>query len=769
MKLKLENFGLFSKKEFPIEKVTVFTGPNESGKTTILDAFVSALVKVVGSTKYGAVLNTRYKAERNSDLGIPKLSISQNLYLNSLVIREGNMDVGSEKELVSTIEQTIFDSGYNPSQLKEQVEQLSAKSGTRKSAKEWNLALSGFTAAKQKFDASELALNKISAQFADLPVWETERQKLKETLESTILEKSKQQTAFGEYKETEEHSEADRIYTQLLQWETLESQSKQEEKILKSDWDKKAKTLDAEIKSLEQKLSLSKERIQTSDAKWESFKGQKSQADQKSKKLESYFDYFETWKQTIRRFQEESPVVQKTVWNPLYRSLAGGSGALGIFSLILSLFSEFGVWMYLLPAILFGFFFYFVFRAKEIQVERDEPKWNEMIRRIATEMETKTLGEWKPDSLSMESLSLTFQRFDREYTKQKIESENIVTAMVTLEEEITGLRTEDKKTNEILSEKEKELTIIWREAGVHSLSELSELFVQIRLKQEKLHTLVESLKSESKKWGSTDLGELKLKLKDKLNDLEKKGVSKTFSAEDRATKQKLENGVQVLSDKIRDLERNLVELEKKLDTGKAVLESQMVPAQKDWDGSKRDLETKEKWKNDLERNFQALEVLSEVFSEMEVESTDKMSSLVKSLQTRMDALKGPLPTKQIQWNGFSDEIQITTDSSKESLAFANLSTGTKEQISYVLRLEYAFRIGKQFNLPYLLLDEPFRHMDEGRRDSALAYTLQCVVSAEEDWKVVFFSFDGELVSKIKELAAGLNLPCQIHELTKPVS
>jgi len=146
-----------------------------------------------------------------------------------------------------------------------------------------------------------------------------------------------------------------------------------------------------------------------------------------------------------------------------------------------------------------------------------------------------------------------------------------------------------------------------------------------------------------------------------------------------------------------------------------------------------------------------------------------MSSLVKSLQTRMDALKGSLPTKQIQWNGFSDEIQVTTESSKESLSFTNLSTGTKEQVSYVLRLEYAFRIGKQFNLPYLLLDEPFRHMDGGRRDSALAYTLQCVANAEEDWRVVFFSFDGELVSKIKELAAGLNLPCQIHELTKPVS
>ncbi|TGL92472.1 DNA repair protein [Leptospira congkakensis] len=769
MKLKIENFGIFSKKEFPIERVTVFTGPNESGKTTILDAFVSALVKVAGSTKFGALLNARYKAERNSDLGIPKLTLSPNLFLNSLVIREGNMDVGSEKELITTIEQTIFDSGYNPEKLLEQVEQLSAKTGTRKSAKEWNLALSELNIAKQKFDDSEFSLNRISSQFVDLPIWETERQKIKLDLTNFESELTKLQTELLEFKETEQHNEIDRVYGQLLQWETLESGSKQDEKILKSGWDQKSKNLDGEIKSLEQKRNLSKERLVSLESKLESSSTQKKQIEQKSKKLESYFDYFETWKQMVRRFQEESPVIQKTIWNPLYRSLAGGFGVLGIFSLIFSIFSGFDGWIYILPTLFLVLSLYFVFRAKEIKLEKDEPKWNEMVRRIATEMETKTLGEWKPESLTLDSLSLCFQRYEREYTKQKLESEGFGSTLSSLEEEITGLRGEDKKISENILEKEKELAGVWRDAGVQSLSELSELYVQIRLKQEKLNTLTESLKTESKKWGTADLGELKLKTKEKVSDLEKKGISKTFSSEDRATKQKLENRIQTLSEKIRELERSVIELEKKLDTGKAVLESQMVPAQKEWETNKRNLEIKEKWKNDLDRNFQSLEVLSEIFSEMQVESTDKMSSLVKSLQSRMDALKGSLPSKQIQWNGFSDEIQITTDSSSNRFRFENLSTGTKEQISFVLRLEYAFRIGKQFNLPFLLLDEPFRHMDAERRDSALAYTLQCLTNAEEEWKVVFFSFDGELVSKIKVLADGLKLPCQIHELTKRVS
>lgn len=769
MKLKIENFGIFSKKEFPIQKVTVFTGPNESGKTTILDAFVSALVKVVGSTKYGSLLNVRYQTERNSDLGIPKLSLSQNLYLNSLVIREGNMDVGSEKELISTIEQTIFDSGYNPAKLIEQVEQLSAKTGTRKSAKEWNQTLLELTTAKQKFDEAEVNLNKIASQFAELPTWEIERQKRKEELSISLAEQSKQQKLLEELKESEEFAEVERVYGQLLQWETLETQSKQDERILKSNWDQKSKEIDGEIQSIEQKITISKERFLQLEKKLESSFSQKTQSEQKSKKLESYFDFFESWKQNIRKFQEESPVVQKIIWNPLYRSLAGGLGIFGIFSLILSLFTDFGIWVYTLPILFFGSSLYFVFRAKEIKLERDEPKWNEMIRKIYSEMETKTLGEWKPDSLSMESINLIFQRFDREYTKQKLERDSFQANITVLEEEINQFRLEEKKGKDQLLEKEKELAVILRESGVHSLSELSELYVQIRLRKDKLRTLEESLISESKKWGISDLGDLKLQLKDKRIDLEKKGISKTFTSGNRTTKQKLENEIQSISNKIRDIERILVELEKKLDTDKAVLESRMVPAQKEWEQNKRDLETKEKRKNELEKNFKALEVLAEVFNEIQLDSTDKMSSLVKSLQLRMDAIKGSLPTKQIQWNGFSEEIQISTDSSKTNQGFTNLSTGTKEQISYVLRLEYAFRIGKQFNLPFLLLDEPFRHMDEMRRDAAIDYTLQCIANAEEDWKVVFFSFDEELVSKIKDLAKEYSLPCQVHELTKLVS
>lgn len=67
-----------------------------------------------------------------------------------------------------------------------------------------------------------------------------------------------------------------------------------------------------------------------------------------------------------------------------------------------------------------------------------------------------------------------------------------------------------------------------RESGVNSLSELTELFVQIRLKQEKLRTLEESLKLESKKWGIHDLEDLKLHLKEKRMDLEKKEFQKPF-------------------------------------------------------------------------------------------------------------------------------------------------------------------------------------------------------------------------------------------------
>ncbi|MCW7502905.1 ATP-binding protein [Leptospira paudalimensis] len=769
MKLKLENFGIFSSKEFPIERITVFTGPNESGKTTILDAFVSALVKVVGSTKYGTILNVRYQANRKSDLGVSKQSLSQNLYLNSLVIREGNMDVGSEKELIQVIEQSIFDSGYNPTHLKEMAEQQVAKTGVRKVAKDWMATLSELESAKQKFDLSERTLNQIANQFAELPTWELERQSKKAEVETLTIERTNLQKQFEELKEKELHTEADRVYQQILQWEMFSSANKEEVAGLQVDAEKKAKELEENIRSKKQKISLQKEQIGSSDSKIESVKTSKTQSETKFQSLEFYYSSFETWKETVNKFQQDFPVVSVVTWNPTNRNLAFGSFVGVLISLIAVLFTDYGFGMYL-PLILFlGLTLFFGTKMKDTRLEKDESKWNEMVRRIASEMETKTLGVWKPDSLHLDSLQMAFQRFDREYTKQKLELQSLKEQITKLESEFETLQNQSKKEKLELEELETSLTKLYQSLGVKSLSELSERLVEARLKQDKIKTLEDNLRLEGKKWGTTDTETLKLKLKDKISDWEKKGIGKGFELEDRTNKQKLETVIQERSETIRHLEQRIVELEKKLETGKAVLESQMVPAQREWESSKKILETKEKKKAELEKNYQAFEVLIELFSEMEAESTDKMSSLVRSLQHRMDAIKGSLPTKQIKWDGFSDEIQVETEANEAKMGFGQLSTGTREQISYVLRLEYAFRIGTQYKLPYLLLDEPFRHMDNVRRNAALEYTLQCILNAGEEWKLVLFSFDEDLVTTIKGLAEKWKLPCQIHSLIKPVS
>ncbi|XDD45934.1 ATP-binding protein [Leptospira sp. WS39.C2] len=769
MNLKLENFGIFTSKEFPIERITVFTGPNESGKTTILDAFVSALVKVVGSTKYGTILNARYQANRKSDLGVSKQSLSQNLYLNSLVIREGNMDVGSEKELIQVIEQSIFDSGYNPSHLKEQAEIQVSKTGNRKVVKDWNTALSELDAAKQRFDLSDRNLNQISNQFAELPTLELERQTKKDEVENLKLDQSNFQKQFEELKEKELHSDADRVYQQILQWEMYSSANKKDGNHLQADAEKKAKDLEESIRSKTQKINIQKEHMDSLDSKKDSTKILKSQSESKFQSLESFFPSFETWKETVRKFQEDYPVISVVTWIPKNRNLAFVSFMGVLISLLAVLFSDFGFWMYLPLTLFLGLTLFFGLKMKETKSEKDEAKWNEMVRRIASEMETKTLGEWKPDSLHLDSLQMAFQRFEREYTKQKLELQTLKEQITKLESEIENLQNQSKKEKLELEEVESSLRKLYQSLGVKSLSELSERLVEARLKQDKIKTLEDNLRLEGKKWGTTDTEALKLKLKDKITDWEKKGIGKSFELEDRTNKQKLENLIKERSESIRNLEQRIVDLEKKLDTGKAVLESQMVPAQKEWESSKKNLESKEKKKAELEKNYQAFEVLIELFSEMEAESTDKMSSLVRSLQNRMDAIKGSLPTRQIKWDGFSDEIQIETKTNEAKMGFGQLSTGTREQISYVLRLEYAFRIGTQYNLPYLLLDEPFRHMDNVRRNAALEYTLQCILNAGEEWKVVFFSFDEDLVATIKGLAEKWNLPCQIHSLTKPVS
>ncbi len=188
----------------------------------------------------------------------------------------------------------------------------------------------------------------------------------------------------------------------------------------------------------------------------------------------------------------------------------------------------------------------------------------------------------------------------------------------------------------------------------------------------------------------------------------------------------------------------------------------MIPASKDWEESKKDLEKKIRILEKRELDIRAFEKLAEVFASMEGESNHQMNSLIQSLQNRWSALHSKAQVRSLQKSEIGGDIKLKEATTGEYREFTNLSTGTREQLSYAMRIEYAHRIGTKEKIPFLLLDEPFRHMDDIRRDQAIEYTIEFLKS--ETWTGFVFTFDEGLKEKLVNLAKRKDLPYQVHHL-----
>lgn len=100
-RLLLSRFGRFKQAQFPLDKITVFLGNNESGKTTLFDALCDCLSSPGGQTRMGRYLNSRYGAERQAELEFRSEPFSIPLDLMESIHAVSSRDDGMSESLAS--------------------------------------------------------------------------------------------------------------------------------------------------------------------------------------------------------------------------------------------------------------------------------------------------------------------------------------------------------------------------------------------------------------------------------------------------------------------------------------------------------------------------------------------------------------------------------------------------------------------------------------------------------------------------------------------
>jgi DNA sulfur modification protein DndD len=123
--IRLEKFGKFIGKTFRFSGVTLFTGRNETGKTTLFDALLDMITRPKGNTVYGKALVTRYGADRKADseydTSPPEISAAD--FLNLFAIRSGEISLEIQKDSpwMNQVKSSLFSGGIDPQNVIEKL------------------------------------------------------------------------------------------------------------------------------------------------------------------------------------------------------------------------------------------------------------------------------------------------------------------------------------------------------------------------------------------------------------------------------------------------------------------------------------------------------------------------------------------------------------------------------------------------------------------------------------------------------------------------
>jgi len=769
MDISLKKFGLFVNKSFPFKQITVFYGGNESGKTTVFDAIVSSLIKVSGTTVYGKRINARYQKDKSVQSSLPAYSISAPSFLHTHAIREGNIQFNldedkNKNEVVQIIQNSLFDTGFDPKKLKEKCLESSEKTGTKKSAKNYKQLKESLDKAESHFQRIDAERINSIKEWSSLPEKETKKQNLEEELKKIEESLEQTNTRYEVLEKKENHSFFDRLYASILVWEDKSKMISGLKKLLESDSEtfltsseKKLTELSFEIKSL-------KNQSEEKEKKITSLGLEKQEAD---KKLNSIFALEPMAGSFEKRLDEIlSATILKTqiVWQIPYVIVSLGVSLAGFMISIFSVQDGFSVSPLFVGGLLLvaaGVFVFFRF-GKNIDVEKDEESLKTRIQSLSEELILQSKNAIRPILNTKEGIREALKEYSNslvlERNQIQIKEDSLILEKNLLAEVLQQLRKLQNESEDIKTATDE----ILKKSNTSSIEEYKEKIRSAKSIITEFSDLDLRLSQTAKEYQTLSIEELKLRTKDKLINFEKENIPKYFSSEEKNEKSNLKSTIESQKQK-KDLKSKEVhELQYSLASLVATSTERLNRILKEWEKASTDLNQVKNDFDEIELNFRAYQNLANVFSEMDQNSDNQMQVLIESVGKRWNELLSGNELRKLEWDDIAKKPS-SFDKRNELRDFENLSTGTQELLSFALRLEYAKRMSSEEKIPWILLDEPFRHMDEARVGSAVNYCLDFL--RREEWNGVFFTFDPGLVKTIQENAKSKNLDCILHELT----
>ncbi len=719
MTLNLNNFGKFKNKSFEIsDKLTLFYGENESGKTTIFDSLMllfsenkktSSFAKQIKS-RYGDDIDISTEPEIDEALKIHPQSYN-NLYSirQSEIIFEMSDSKKDSKDWESEIKKKLFASDVDLGKIIYEIK--SEYSGKSQSSVPAMLKKLKNRNEEIKEELENL-YGKVNTEISGKDKLEELNQLLKEN-DNLIKEKINEYNKLNLLKEEKNKSkEKNKLLNIITEISNFYKNDKfiKENIHLQNDHSKIINDISIKIDEAENKISYLKGKIETL---------QKSSLERNKTDYESIMLRIDKALNKIDSFSEKNNIIPKIVF----------LSAVILISSFLSLYFKNPYWfLIILPSIPFMLI--------------KEGKNNNLINDISDSLPELNINANNTDLSKLKDI-LTKESAKIELMLEKNNDEELDNYIKQLEDAMLNFNDYSRQLNDLFLK----LNVKNRE----NYYEIKTYFDNMLKNTEELFS---KLMTEAKNTGLKDISALEANCGRILRELDEKGINPDNFNE--MEMKSIENRLKELEIEISGIKENMNKFISNASYIKGLLNSSDNIHNSIVHFESEFAENNEKIKS-LKKKKKALELLESMLLKINKKNDDIFGSISNEANVLYNCITGKkLSDEGISMSGFDKSKIMVKDKQNESRNVELLSSAAKDAVYIAMRLSILTKIHESGRL--ILLDDPFITFDNNRTKEAIYFIKE--YSIKYNIPIAIFTKDAYIRDIMKEYKEAV-----IHELS----
>jgi DNA sulfur modification protein DndD len=741
-KLILKKFGKFTNETLDFAPITIVSGLNEAGKTTVFDALFDTLCNPPGNTKEGKELKRRYGENRQVDIEFEgeKLHFDVSEFRNLYALRAGdiNIEMTDQSTWMEKVKSNLFSGGIDPNLIKANLDRRASTKGSMAHNRE-RIRL------ESDRDQAKNQLKELKAKRDSILEDEKQVARLKKNsqeMELRLREKEQELADLKKQLELEEkigtRKKMDGFLEFLDEGEKIEREIKSLT-IFRDDQTQELDRLQQKIAKLKSDQRLMEAAIKNSQEVVENMQNEKRELDKKKEKTRAPSELADNMNEKIKAFISNMPMTSATSWNKtlLFAGIIALIAGITVATLIEGnvvrvVIASTGLLLFVVLGLL----------SKKPKVTIDEKERERFFRKIMDDWKKSALEDDRAQWQTMEGFQealLSKRNAYRELKEKiiKVDGE-LHTKLEKLESEKRDLKRLGEDLQNLVYDEKQWLDakeVANRDEYIRNVTKYRELVQRRKQWEVKLADILKERNLEN----SQDLRRLCDRT---LREFDETGIPNVGKSENEILA--LKRTANDKSQEIADISKELQKLREELKEKGGVIRGSLgdIPDQIIHEEGRI-----QKYDGMIENNLverEAAELASKIFSIVAQDSDAALGELSKSLGEEFGEIVGT-PRKVTVSDLDTSSISMT-DAGGAERPLEDLSSGTRNSFLFAARLALAKRAAGDRSL--LILDEPFTSFDSERLGNGLAMLKK--FRDENDWQVIFLTKDIFVVDQVKK-------------------